>query len=285
MNPPAGDDIVGQFRTSLETVSEITRQTDDEIILDFSEVEWLGPAFLTPLSVVCNSISESGEAEISITAPEDPGVAAYLDQIGFPEGSEETGGYPNHLPIHRIDSSESVDSVEITGKKIRELLKRHLPTDVPTEIVTGVQIPITETVDNVDQHSNCDQGSILLQYYPEKLSLDICVSDNGIGIPGSYSEYGIDYDTHYEALEMAVEQGVSTKEDLPGNRGFGLKNVTEMVCSGMNGEVLVSSGEGILFKSSRQGATQIDAPYPFNGTTFIGRLEPTDEFDWVDYVY
>lgn len=281
----SNDDLLGQYQTAVRTRTKLLEgaANGENLLLDLSDAEWLVPTFLTPMSVLYNRLQEEGHS-IKIRFPQGHGQQIYLSQIGFPEGAvrpEER--YDNSLPLCLLNTDANEDAAEIVGGKIRALLKRHLP-DLPPGAITGINYPITEMVDNVDQHSVCGHGALLVQYYPKKECLDICVADDGLSIPGSYDRHGIVFESHEDALRKALA-GVSTKEDYGHDRGYGLRTTTKMVCQGLNGQILLSSRDATLLRIQNEEPKLIPDRWHWDGTVFAARLDlPEKEFKWQKYV-
>lgn len=123
-----------------------------------------------------------------------------------------------------------------------------------------------------------------MQHYPRKNSLDICVADDGISIPGTYDEFGIEYADDVDAVRKAL-RGISTKPDAGHERGYGLRTSTKMVCEGLRGSILLSSGTGTLYKNRSEDPTAELPDQQWPGTVFAARLNlPDDAFEWAKYV-
>lgn len=139
--------------------------------------------------------------------------------------------------------------------------------------------PVSEIIDNVSEHSNCDVGFVMVQNYPNKECIDLCISDNGISIPGNYEDYGIDFTADADAVQKAL-QGLSTKGE---GRGYGLRTTSNLVCEGLGGFVLLSSREGTVYR--QQDRVSTFSSDLWDGTTFIARLYPPSAgFDLYEYL-
>lgn len=280
-----GDSLVRHYQTALEIISEASECRSSEITIDLTSADWFTPAFLTPISVFYNQLNSSG-IEIDVRLPSHTGIRVYLGQIGFPSGSENPSQqYDNHLPLCKLNTNSDSNPVETVGRKLRSILKEHYP-DFSAGQVQGIGYPISEIVDNVDQHSECGYGSILVQNYKSKDYLDICIVDDGVSIPGKFDEYGIDYRSDEEALRMAMQGEVSTRDD-EGHRhgGWGIRSTINLVCEGLNGKCLISSREGTITKECGSSPQSIVSSYSWDGTTFIGRIDiPDQDFNVIDYV-
>lgn len=210
-------------------------------------------------------------------------MRTYLTQIGFPSGSSDPAeDYRNHLPLCKLNTSSGADAVEKVDSKMGELLATALGDEFRSNL-SGVRYPMGELVDNVDQHSHCDNGALLVQNYPNKPFLDLCVADDGVGIPGSYDRYGVEYDDDEDALRQAT-RGTSTKEDRGYERGFGLETTTRMVCDGQDGRVLIASGDAVLY-GQHGSLRSVHTETKWPGTVLVARMrEPNQSFNYIEYI-
>lgn len=277
-----GDSILHHYRLACNAHRKLEDASQsDHVALDLSDARFAIPAFLAPVAVSIQNITSSG-TDVSVNSSGDTG--RYIREIGFPEGQvHPTTSHDTALPLCLLNTDANEDAVEIVGSKIYDLLKNHLP-DQPKGVINGIQYTIYEIIDNVDQHSLCEQGTLLVQYYPHKDSLDICVADNGLSIPGTYDQHDIDYQNDHDALEKALD-GISTKQDFGHKRGYGLRTSTKMVCHGLNGVILLSSRNASIIKRGNKQPSKVLEDHFWPGTVFIARLNlPDSEFSWQKYV-
>lgn len=276
------DDLRTQFDAAHSVFHEMSNYPRSSGTVDISSAEWFTPAFLAPVSVAAMHHGDS--LDTGFDFPEKPGIQAYLDQIGFPDGAvSPTKQYQNHLPLCRLNTNTDTDAVEIVGSKMSDLLANQF-ADAPSGTITAVQYPMHELIDNVDYHSRCDNGSLLIQNYPNKSYLDICVADDGVSIPGSYDDFDIEFESDVDALLKATN-GVSTKPNTGHERGYGLRTTTELICDGLDGEVLLASRDGFIHRKGDGDFSTASEEIHWPGTVFVARLEMPDEsFPWKRYV-
>jgi len=100
-----------------------------------------------------------------------------------------------------------------------------------------------EVLDNVFQHSECENGFFMAQLHRTTPRLLLCIADSGIGIHRSFYKGGkYRPPTPFDALTLAVRQGVSSTGDKRGNGLYGLKGVIEH----NGGRLDILSGRGLL---------------------------------------
>jgi len=279
------DTLPTQLRCFLETKDKMYQYASngDDIRLDFSNVRWFTPAFLAPLSVAYNHLVDSG-INIQISEPNDRGVRHYLNQIRFPRGTASpTIKYRNHIPLCLMNTDENDGVIETVGQKVRELVRKKY-SDFSSGAIDAVTYPVNEIIDNVDQHSGCEYGSLLIQNTPQKPFLTICIADNGISIPGNYDRHNIEYDSDVDAIRKALE-GRSTSPEAGHHRGYGIRTTVNMICDGLNGEILITSGNGTIRREENRGPNSRFSDLNWDGTIFIGRLyKPSDDFNYIQYL-
>lgn len=279
------DDLFTQLKCVLETKDEMLQYDTGvgDIVINLSRVDWFTPAFLAPFSVVYNELMHGG-VNVEISFPPEYGSREYLNQICFPEGTHDpTNNFQNHIPLCLMSSDHGQSIIESVGRKVRELVRENY-SSFSSGAIDGVTYPIKETIDNVDCHSQCHFGTLLIQNYPNKPFLDICVADDGISIPGSYDQHETEYDTDTEAIQLAL-QGVSTRPDTGHMRGYGLRTTVNMICDGLNGEVLISSRNAVINRQGNDVTERTFENLHWDGTIFVARLyEPDDDFNYLEYL-
>lgn len=270
---PEYQNIISQYTAALSLRREVLNYIDrGPVIIDFRGIEWIGTAELTPIACLINQLRDEGH-EIRIIYPTQPGIATWFDQIDFPEGSVNPDEQTNHLPLCRIPSRTGRSPIDFAGDRIRTLLNKQL--DFP---VNAVYYPIGEIINNVEDHSECDNGYLMVQNYPNKECVDICIVDDGISIPGSYERHDIEFSDDLDAVLKATD-GVSTKGE---RRGYGLRTTTNLVCDGLKGDVILSSRDGFHARRQDQNLTR---QYRWDGTVFIARIYPPDSgFEYTNYI-
>lgn len=278
-----GDSLQKHFRTAAEISKTIKESPEEYVVIDVSNSKWFNPASLVPLCVTYHREVRNGR-QIEFELPNDLRTERYLNTITFPEGSTDPSKhYKNHLPLCQLSTDPSSGAAEHVGSKLQSLLRKEFES-LSGEAVQGISYPISEMVDNIDQHSNCDVGAVLVQRYPSKEFIDIGIVDDGVSVPGNFESHGVEFDSDKEALSRAAKGLVSTKPDTGHNRGFGISTTINLVCNGMNGSVLFQSRDGSYFKDGERVYCS-SASNTWPGTSFIFRLHvPEDGFGFLDYI-
>jgi anti-sigma regulatory factor (Ser/Thr protein kinase) len=121
----------------------------------------------------------------------------------------------------------------------------------------------SELFNNIKDHTRYDIGSIFVQQFPNAGTIDICVSDFGLGIPDKVREK-VPSISDTEAILQAVQEGFTTKSQ-PGNKGAGLDYLLRTIVLTNGGQVTFYSREGIV-RFDRVGT--IIRPYIMNNIGF-----------------
>lgn len=154
--------------------------------------------------------------------------------------------YKTYLPIIKFPTARIASISKLRDdcfSTVNELIKNQLK--LPIQILQGIYYLIDEITNNVLDHSKKDFGYLMLQYYPTKQYMDLCIIDNGVGILGSYQiNNHEDIITEKQAFESAFE-GISTKPYYQ-SRGFGLHTSRKMLTQGFKGNYMIWSGKTAL---------------------------------------
>lgn len=278
---------ISRYRDAVRTIRRLNQAVDDghsEIRLDLSDVSWVSSVYSAPLATAIQGIRTSG-VSIEITPPSSSKVASYLQTIGFPEGMKEPiKGNVTYLPLLRLNTPGEKSALDTANNTLRNLIQKLIGDSIDINI-DGISYPIGELLDNVDQHSQCDHGFAMVQYYRKKKRLELCIVDDGISIPGNFEHHGIEFESDTEAVRRAVTEGLSTKaeQDAKGRqRGTGFRTTSKIICRGLKGEFLVSSREGAI---QRQTELTEVSRCSWDGTVIFGSLNvPRSDFDLYKYI-
>jgi len=150
----------------------------------------------------------------------------------------------------------------------------------------------SELTNNIYNHTPFEdelasQGYTYAQEYPREKKLDLCVMDDGLGIPGRFEKSGIPFEDDCHAIEIAITDK-STVSDDPDERGNGLWSTLKLVVEANGGQALIVSGQGCLHiqKKNRYKYYTLDNKNIFKGTLISLRLknnEIQNFHDWIEF--
>ena len=150
----------------------------------------------------------------------------------------------------------------------------------------------SELTNNIYNHTPFEeelasQGYTYAQEFPNLRKLDLCVMDDGLGIPGRFEKSGIDFDDDCHAIEIAISNHSTVSEDKD-ERGNGLWSTLKLVIEANNGEALIVSGQGCLHIRSKNKYKyyMLENKNIFKGTLISLRLndnEVQNFHDWIEF--
>ena len=239
---------------------------DDEIIIDLSRIQFAYPLFLNLLL-----ITKDADKRISFR-----NTTTYLDTIMFPEA----------INIERLCTLTRVKTYLplIADKPCEEnVIETSLPNiianlisevaGIKSNVTGGIRYILQELIDNVNEHSLAERFYVMVQAYPNKQFVDVCIADNGKGLRYSYEKAGVKLENDVEAMAL-MASAVSSKE-RPENesRGYGLFTSRKMSTEGLEGEFLCASGHAVYVKK-RNKESVLSLPFcETKGTVVAMRIK------------
>ncbi|WP_292602946.1 ATP-binding protein [Methanobrevibacter sp. UBA212] len=142
-----------------------------------------------------------------------------------------------------------------------------LPRDMDYQ---SIYFLLYEILINVYKHSKFHNAYLQIITHDEG-NIDICIFDNGIGIPGSFKEASMESDNDCEAIYEAINGKTTDKEKFV-IHGMGLNSTARITTLGFDGEVLIASGKGIC-EITKEGAKPYMNSHEIIGTFVILRIK------------
>lgn len=289
------DKIASQFGVLIDILLQIPDNNQDyDFLFDLSTVTFAYPLVLTSIAALKTSLEKKGcKVEVNSNTSK---IAPYLDYIHFPTSFDyiETPDWQQvltkyktktYLPICLIHTGISNERVRNDIESIYTQIMQTQLT-LQTNIKSAISFIISEFIDNIDQHSMAPFGYIMVQHYPKKGFLQICIIDRGDGILNSYIRNGFtNIETHSKALEEALN-GRSTKIDEKG-RGFGISTSRKMLVKGLGGEFFLMTGNALfVYTKEHEQIIELDVKQAWDGTILAIGI-PTHApkvFNIIDYL-
>ena len=237
------------------------------MVLDLSELRWILPCSALLLSSKVVELRNKGY-KLSFVSPGDQGIVNYLAMVGFPFGGGKSKD--TFIPIHHFSRKENEDSTKIVEAEMEEVFKV-VENNFPSGLIGGILYLVAEMADNIDQHPNFTQGSILIQFYENKRHVDIGVFDNGITIPGVYEKNKVEFENDCDAISKALG-GISTKEGEI-SRGKGLETSKKLVNMGLRGDFYISSRNCLYGSEYGKNLESKSLENPLKGTLIYMRFK------------
>ncbi|BAW80220.1 hypothetical conserved protein [Candidatus Nitrosoglobus terrae] len=140
-------------------------------------------------------------------------------------------------------------------------------------MVDALTFFIREVIRNVFEHSRSEAVEYCAQYWPSYDSVEIFISDNGIGLRKSLSMNPyLRIENHSDAIRLSLTPSISSKNykgikvdrNNPWhNSGFGLYMISR-ICK-LGGSFLICSGDHAIILD-KQGKQHLNTGHTFSGT-------------------
>lgn len=191
---------------------------------------------------------------------------------------------------------EFIENPKILMKKdlkIKELTKLHNNSfEMTNSLIEELNIPklnqniikflAYELTGNIYDHSEFDKAYILGKV--NNNTFDLIVMDDGISIIDSFKNANYSFKNDCDALIKAAN-GLSTKNELGYiERGTGLNNTINIVANGFNGEILLISGNALLYITKTKIIAQKIPKDTQNGTIIYLRMNLKSKIDIYNYL-
>lgn len=179
-------DLMG---SSIETLIDVLQffhdaKTDDKVVLNLSSLSFVHPFLILPISALIKHL-ENKKIDVSIIYPKNITCKDYLSKICFADGLNPIADVnweikltqyqtKTYLPIIAVPMKNHNEQVKNKILAVFEqIMQNQLKLDI--NLYTAIKYITGEAFDNIDQHANVDNGWIMVQSYPSKEYLDVCI--------------------------------------------------------------------------------------------------------------
>lgn len=255
-------------------VDRARRAGETEFEIDISGYHAWYPDGMTPLICAVNSWIAEGEA-VSIVPPDGDGYD-FWERAGW-----QYGLFGHAPPIVRPGTNLTPLTAYSSGSELNEAVTEAISVmstaaSFPSGVVDSLSWTLNEVADNVLVHSNAERGWMQVSYQPRKGLLDFVVADSGRGILASLRESFSHLRTDIEALNLAVEKGITRNRHV--GQGNGLSGLVR-IAVGNRGFVNLHSGTGQLRILEGEVRQAEDFASPFGGTIVTMTLRTDQPID------
>jgi hypothetical protein len=220
-------EIISACRRALKQKRSLT--------LDVSETESIWPNGAVPIAAVLEHFKQAG-LQIGFR-----GESGRIVTSALRNPIEAT---PENLAARPIMNKVWVYLDEDQIGPLADAVIRHLCHTI--EMGTGVQDALNfclyEVLDNVFQHSGTRAGFFMASLSIKSKRLSLAIADLGMGVFNSFKPSKYHPPTHFDALTLAIQAGVTSTGDKRGNGLFALKGTVEQ----NRGRLILQSGIGKL---------------------------------------
>lgn len=217
--------------------------------IDLSDLDWVSPFDIAAIAALATRRHQSG-FPLAVVLPSDPGVRAYLVDMGLPPflpGEWGGGGAsrtaPPWLPLTQFHSGDDWDEALRT---LWPVARTALGT---FELAERTIYILSELIDNATTHGTNPVGTfVCAQSYTGKTSaeqagIQLGIADAGVGIPRHLRRNPLYKEERDDSqlIRLSRRQGVTGTAD---HRGFGLWEVFDKASELAPSRILIRSGQG-----------------------------------------
>lgn len=147
--------------------------------------------------------------------------------------------------------------------------------------IQSIDFLLYEILINIYKHSKFKNAYIQFNIHDED-KIDICIMDDGIGIPGSFKEASFNFENDCDSIYGAIN-GKTTDKEKCSLHGRGLNSSARITTLGFNGEMLIASGHGICIIDKNSAKTYLNENI-IKGTFIIIRINNKKVDNIYDYL-
>lgn len=283
------DRIMNGLIPTVNLMSKIESSGDEDVVIDFSRTKFISPVFALSLLVYASR----SDKHISFTNMTEYMRAFHMNSVIMPDQGRksefvavmESYAKRTYIPVISFPAEKNNDDKEEILTVVENLIIRQ--SNIQSNVASGLKYMISETIDNITEHSDSDRGFICAQAYPSKGYLDICMADRGVTLLGSYQKLvDNEIESDIEAIK-AANRGLSSK-NLPDaeNRGYGIYTSKKMLINGLGGQYMIMSGGAVYMKSRDvDGFFTLPRDLRWNGTVVALRIPyQAPQFNYINYI-
>lgn len=159
------------------------------------------------------------------------------------------------------------DKIDLYLSEFSDEIINLLPESIDKQ---GISFLLYELLINIYKHSKFKNSYVQVNVSQDKRQINMCIIDDGIGIPGSFDEGLIYYNNDCEAIYESIN-GKTTDKEKYNLHGRGLNTSVRLTTLGFNSEILISSRNGIC-DITAEGARLYKNNRYINGTFIMLRI-------------
>ncbi len=201
----------------------------EEVVLDFSKVNWIDAHMNAPFAGILNLLMNKSLLTFRLENLEEK-VRSILLKNGFliyiNGGTPERDTYNTTIPFKIYKPQE----LKLFSKHVDEqvICHRSFPNNIKglDEIILG---STAEIFDNAVVHSESNEGVFVCGHlYPNKTSFDYIITDTGIGFKNNIlKRRGLNFKSDCDYIDWAIRDNNSTKKPDDISSGLGLKRIID----------------------------------------------------------
>lgn len=231
-----------EFREFVESIERLPEKS--KVLLDLSSVVFAHPSGMAPICAYIRHLHSRGW-EIDVALPQDDFLAKYFKTAGWVDGIQGLRvpfrpGRPNETYIPLVSYRSHDELNPIINESLRHFSRAF---SFQKGVLDGLEWVLNEVADNVLNHAGGVEGWLQLSQQPKKNLIEVVVVDCGRGILDSLRDGHSNLKSDTQALEMAVQKGVTRDASI--GQGNGLAGSLR-ISMAAEGYVNLYSGHGLL---------------------------------------
>lgn len=258
-----------------EVYNNLIESNQSEFLIDASQIYWVSPYTACWFAAVKDKLESAGKI-LHVIEPERYNALHQWHNLGISKYlglSKNIKSLPN-LPAFPV-IRQNEPSYPLAGK-IKDVLTANMRG--VENFHKALHFAVRETIENSFEHGLTDHCYICAYSVPTKNIVRLCILDTGIGIPDSIrssKRFSSDL-SDIEAVELASEYGVSSKEE---DRGIGLYLMRD-VAEKNEGSLSILSGNALIEISST--IERVTLGTKFHGVVLKFVLRTKKDFYYID---
>ena len=228
----------------LRRVAYARDRGETRIEADFDSVDFFYPDGMAPFVASVTHFVNTG-LPVRVGLPRTDDLVDYWDQVGWLDGIGGTGRVrqraSTYVPLTPYRNADEIHA--FLNSALDVLSETQALSD---GALTAFEWSFDEISDNVLLHADSletEPAWLQMTSYPENQLVEFVVVDTGRGIRASLSEAYPNLESDQQAVEQAVEQGITRNREI--GQGNGLSG-TLRIATGAQGWMNLHSGSGQL---------------------------------------
>jgi len=239
------------------------------VVLDLSRLKKGYPNGFIPLITLCERYRKKDGVDFEFIWPEDDSLRRLLDNHNWIYYLSGSGNISDSFRSLSRFSDDDANLNDVIDRKIKQLLGE---VEFADGVAESFEWALSEIAGNVLSHAEMDHGWLQVDFHRTSRHLVVAVADGGRGIPNTIQKRFPERTRDVDALEFALQEGVTSKPDF--GQGKGLTGTLQIVSANRQGFMAIHSQHATFeFKENRP--KYYDQSVPFPGTFVDIQLDTT----------
>lgn len=235
---------------------------EDELIFDLSGSESITPFSIVMHAALIKECLQKGKS-CHFIRPRKKSLQRYLRDMGFNDFFWPQNGQAGFVSIERdrvqLKRPDGIDY--FLADQIITVFDGHL--NLSEGVKVFLQMSIREAMTITVDHSGEKRYYVCAQADKKRRKIRLCIADLGKGVYNALHPHYPHIKNDYEAIEEAIKEGISSREE---KAGYGLSHIKRFI-EANKGRMWIISGRGkVMWEGTPIRAKRQLMPVSFNGT-------------------